>query len=375
MPKPYQEDVVLDPRLKDDWSIQKIWNDSLTFAQAERVYEPRQHIWASEIGKEMHGRYLKMLGTKPEVPYSERVLRKFEAGNMLERHVGFFLVIAGILQEDNKRFEIPECDEHLAISGRPDFQAGGIPKPWKDIISDPMVQMMFRLMPSMEHIGENLHKYFVSQYSGGLKELVYEVKSVNSMLFWAKKDYLQDAYHHHQLQLFTYLKALNKPEGRMLYISKDDLTLVEFPVYLNDEKLEKEWQEDIEKISKHVRSKIEPELPPSIIFDQRKKITFTRDKTKFKTKGAWTSNWQVEWSQYFPTVTGCKDVDEWTSKIKPELKDLNDEHKAKYIQHLQDTDILDENEKVIAKKKSETKAKKKKLDKLSGAIEDLKSSL
>ena len=45
------KDITLDPRLKDVFSLQNIWNESITFGREERKSEPRSHMWATEIGR------------------------------------------------------------------------------------------------------------------------------------------------------------------------------------------------------------------------------------------------------------------------------------------------------------------------------------
>lgn len=251
------------------WSLVSIWNEQLTFRRNERKLEKRDRIWASEIGKNHYERYLKMNAIKPDFDYSERVLRKFEAGNFFERIIGFVLVSAGILIYDNKWYNIPADDDHLEVSVRPDFIAGGKPD-WEKAKKRVSEEMLFKLMPNLGRIAEQLVKEFSERYPNGLKELVFEIKSVNSQVFWAKKDYLQEAYPHHQLQTFTGMKATGLPEGRLLYISKDDLTTAEFSLSLNSVRLNEAYEKDVREMTKYIRQGIEPPKPPSIVFDPEK---------------------------------------------------------------------------------------------------------
>ena len=131
------------------WSIQSIWNDQLTFGREERELKERDHIWASELGKSYYERYLKMTAVKPDFDFDERTLRKFEAGNFFERIIGFVFVCAGILKEDNKWAEILSDDEHLRVTGKPDFVAGGKPD-WKRVKEHISEEMLFKLMPNLE---------------------------------------------------------------------------------------------------------------------------------------------------------------------------------------------------------------------------------
>ena len=163
-----------------------------------------------------------------------------------------------------------------------------------------------------------------------MEDLLYEVKSIHSAVFWAKKDYLKETYPHHLMQTFTGMKATEIKEGRILYISKDDYTMKEFPLYLNDSNLEKLWHDDVKLMAKYIREGIIPTKPENLIYDKRKKIRFQHKKVKHIINGAYTINWQIEWSNYLPTITGFKSADEWKASIKDELKAKNDDIKEKF---------------------------------------------
>jgi len=312
----------------EGWSVQGIWNTQLTLQRKDKKLEPREHIWASEIGKNHYERYLKMTGVKMDFDYDERTLRVFAAGDFFERIIGYVLIVSGLLKYDNKWYEIPADTEHLRISVKPDFIAGGKPdwaKVKKELDSNPL----FVLMPTIERIARALVDELSAKYPDGLKDLVYEIKSVNSMVFWAKKDYLSDAYPHHKMQLFTGMKATKLPEGRILYISKDDLTTAEFPLRLDDPKLNKLWEDDVMLMTKYIREKKEPPKPQEIIFDESKSVKFQMDKKSYKTKGMYVPNWEIGWSMYLPTITGCKSKEEWEEKMDKMIKPMNDELKEK----------------------------------------------
>lgn len=320
------------------WGIVQIWNEHLTFGRDKRELKPRDYLWASELGKNHYERWLKMTAIKPDFDFPERVLRKFEAGNFFERIIGFVLMSSGILIHDNKPMEIPEDDDHLRISVRPDFVAGGKPdweKAKKDIEENPL----FSLMPALGRIAEQIVAQFSKDYPDGLKKLVFEIKSVNSMVFWAKKDYLRDAYPHHALQCLAEMKATGLDEGRILYISKDDLTTAEFPIYIDDPDLNKLYEEDVRTMTKCIRDNVAPPKPDSVIFDKDKKLRFQFNKKKEIIQGCYCPNWQIEWSNYITQITGLAGntqeevVIKWKYSLKAEIKEKNeklkDEFKAK----------------------------------------------
>lgn len=313
-----------------NWTLQDIWNEELIFSRKKQL-TPRTHIWASELGKNYYERYLKMNAVEMDFNYDERTLRKFEAGNFFERIVGFVLMSAGLLKHDNKWYQIPE-GKHLAVSVKPDFIAGGKPD-WEETEKKLKDNMLFDLMPSLGRIAHKLVKTLSEKYPDGLNDLVYEIKSVNSMLFWSKKDYLKEAYPQHQLQAYAEMKATNLPEARLLYISKDDLTVAEFPLFLNDKELESRYEEDLTKMSEFVRTNTEPPKPDFIVFDSKKKLRYQKDKKKKVITGCWVPNWEVGWSNYISRITGFegktrKEVeDKWRGSLLKELSELNDKLK------------------------------------------------
>lgn len=317
------------------WSLVEIWNAQLTFGREKKELKKRNRIWASEIGKDHYERWLKMNAIKPDFDYDERILRKFEAGNFFERIIGFVLMSSGLLIHDNKWYEIPEDKKHLMISVKPDFIAGGNPN-WEKAKEQVNEELLFQLMPNLGRIAQQLVKEFSKQYPNGLENLVYEIKSINSQIFWAKKDYLQEAYPHHQLQTFTEMKATKLPEGRILYISKDDLTVAEFAVSLDDEKLNELYEKDVRAMTKYIRKGIEPPKPKNVIFDPRAKLKFQYDKERQIIEGCYVENWQIGWSNYISKITGIKGKtqtevsDKWRLKIKDEIKIRNDELKEKF---------------------------------------------
>lgn len=317
-----------------DWSIQTIWNEVLSLAD-EREFKPREHIWASEIGKNFFERYLKMTGVKPDLEYPKRVLRVFCAGDFYERLMGYILVTAGILKHDNKRYEVPATETTLMVSVKPDFIAGGKPD-WEKVRKDLEENPMWNFFPKLKLIAEKLVAQLNEKFPQGLSDLVYEIKSVNSQLFWSKKHYLQEAYPHHAMQLHTEMKATGLPEGRLLYVSKDDLTILEFPLYLLDEEREKLWLADVQQMTHYIKTRTSPPPPQEIVFDKRKKITFQHKKLKYIIQGCYTHNWEIERSMYFPTIMTAlgkeevKDTKKWIESLKPDLKEMNDKLKEEY---------------------------------------------
>jgi len=320
---------------KTNWGLTQIWNNQLTFGREERKLVKRERIWASEIGKNFYERYLKMNAIKPDFDFDERTLRVFEAGNFFERIVGFVLVSAGILIYDNKWYNIPEDKDHLEVSVKPDFIAGGKPD-WERAKKQVSEELLFQIMPNLGRIAEQLVKELSEKYPEGLTERLLEIKSVNSQVFWAKKDYLAEAYPHHIMQCFTGMKATGIKEGGVFYISKDDLTTAEFIIRLDNENLNEIWEKDVRQMTKYIRDGVEPPKPENVVFDEKKKLRFQYLKEKQVIKGCYTKNWEIGWSNYITKITGTKGKDQkdvaekWERSLKDELSEKNGELKKKF---------------------------------------------
>jgi hypothetical protein len=162
---------------KKEWSIYKIWNNSL-LEREERPVEPRERLWASELGKSVVDNYLKLKGEKPTNPPNARSLRKFEAGNIWEWIVELILKRAGILQ-DAQRWTMYQYPGLLPVSGRLDFTAGGKPdyEKAKRELDGLMLPNVFL------KAGKAIVEYLIKEFPDGLETKVIEVKSVSSFMF------------------------------------------------------------------------------------------------------------------------------------------------------------------------------------------------
>jgi hypothetical protein len=106
--------------------------------------------------------------------------------------------------------------------------------------------------------------------------------------------------------------GLNKEEGRIFYVSKDDLTIFEVEVRMTPELLAK-WSGDREAMSKFYNDKITPEQEPVVIQDEF--------------SGRWKVNYKAK-GQYLTHLTGMTE-EEFDQKVKDELKVLNKGSRSK----------------------------------------------
>jgi hypothetical protein len=307
------------------WSLTELWNGLLT---ESRPSKPRSYIYASELGQSFLDRLLKMREVTVTNPFEPRTLRVFDCGNIFEIEVmERIFKLLGIFISSQERMVI-KTDGLLDVVGKHDPRVGGKINydEAMERINDPNTSDWMK--PRAKAMLEAL----MIKYPDGLQELITEIKSVNSRSFWAHKN--QDevtgffkGYPHHKLQLHTYVKHTGIP-GRLFYISKDDLTLMETPVQIGDKELEKLWIADVTKMTElYNESQFRPLLQKNengtvTIADwlreyQEPNILWNEEKQEFE------KNWKASWSSYLTLVTGMKDSDEWEASMADELKQAN----------------------------------------------------
>jgi len=286
------------------WGFAQIWNQSLEEGKAERVLEPRNKIWAFEIGGAYVDRFLKMTAVQPSNPFNPRSLRKFEAGNIWETIVGYVLSRAGILIKKQEWLSY-QYDGLFPVTGKLDFLAGGKPD-YEKVFS--VINKEFDWLPEfISRATKKIVQRLQEQYPEGLENIILEIKSCSSFMFekYEKKDTANPS---HKLQLFHYLKAKNMPEGHIVYISKDDARLLEVGVF-NPSPIEEEYKKDIEYMTDCVSSNQRPPLEKPIVFD--------------KEWGTFSANYKVGYSSYLTYLYGLQNQKEFDDKYKPTVERWN----------------------------------------------------
>lgn len=277
------------------WGFAEIWNKALE-KDNDRPLVKREHLWASELGKAPLDVYLHMNGEVPSNLPNARARRKFEAGNVFEWIISLILKRAGILINDQLACE-HQYQGLLKVTGRCDFIAGGVPDFTKAI--DELTEL--GLPQVFLDASEEMKEYFEQNYPNGLEKKPIEIKSVSSFAFEALEA-RQKALSGHRLQLFHYLKSLGYKEGMLVYISRDDMRIMEFHIRLDDKELEQEYRAAIEKLSYHFQQKIEPEKEEPVIFDEE--------------AGKFSVNLKVAYSMYLKKVYGIADQTEFDDKYR-----------------------------------------------------------
>jgi hypothetical protein len=198
--------------------IQNLINTAIKEENDARPEKEQRHWYISRLGQCPTGQYLERLGREPDAPFDDRTLRVFKCGTIFEDFVTK-LVAQTIDGESSTQFHVE--NQALDISGYVDL---------------------------------------VLNYSNGLT-VPYEIKSKHSKAFWYM---LKEgrAQRHHEIQLWWYLKLMNLPLGMIVYVSKDDLAIKEYPVQLDDLELAEEAQSQLQALNEAWSTKQVPEPLP-----------------------------------------------------------------------------------------------------------------
>lgn len=294
----YQKDNMNDTL---SWSVSQIWNDSL-LRQNRRPIEPRDYIWASEMGGSMIDRYLKMQGVKPSNERDERSIRKFQAGNMTEWLICFVLKRAGILQNTQEYIK-HQYPGMLKVTGRLDILAGGKPDWERAAAAVNDLDMPEFMATASRAIVDDLK----TKYGQELKTIVIEVKSVASTMFDRYESTRKPAPNH-AMQIYHYLVGKQMDEGHILYFSKDDCRMVEIPIHLATP-YEDAYRRDIETITEYYNRKEQPPKEDEVVFNIE--------------RGKFAMNFKVEYSDYITMLYGYPHANDFRDKWKKRVDQWN----------------------------------------------------
>ena len=203
--------------------------DIVNAAVADKREKKEQVSWhPSKLGSCLRGAYLERMGVEPDEPLDDRTLRVFSVGKIFEDWFVEKLIQTGRgPEEDNKE---SEGYFHPSIQVRIENKEFGCTG-----YADLMVET-----------------------KEGKK--VYEIKTKHSRAFWYMSKEGKPMRQHEQ-QLWTYLESLEVEEGGLVYISKDDLTIAEFPVSRSNKELANEVKEQFSLLNKAWEAKDMKLLP------------------------------------------------------------------------------------------------------------------
>jgi len=183
-------------------AIQELINDSVRDDESKEM----TNWYVSKLGSCMRGHYLKRAGKEPDEPLEDRVYRIFSVGNQMEDW------LVGLIMDhedvDNAETQVRVEDEDLDISGYADLK--------------------------------------IEQ---GDDERLYEIKTKNSNAFHYMRKKGEGAMRQHEMQLWTYLYLLDIEKGSIIYLSKDDLSILEYVIWRDDESLKDEVLSELELLN------------------------------------------------------------------------------------------------------------------------------
>jgi hypothetical protein len=235
----------------NDFSIQSV----LQKAVQPKENRPKTSWWASDMGKCLSGAFYARQGI-PQAPIDDRTLRVFSIGSHFEKWVIDNIKEAGwegveFSQPDT--FRLTEFD----LSVRPDlvctFEGGGS-KPWRNC--EPCSKSRHDQCDRTCDCKHQDHKP---------RKIVYEIKTVHSKKFWWMEKKGEGADRHYLMQLWWGMKAVGADEGRLIYLSKDDLAIAEFPLFITDPDISKACLHDISVLNEAWKTQKAPTPQPDMI--------------------------------------------------------------------------------------------------------------
>jgi len=197
------------------YTIQQSISDQLRKENEERNEDRSEQTswWPSSLGSCLTGAWLQRNGGERE-PFDDRTLRVFKVGNIFEKFVVDTVTKQDVEFEEQVRLEWPEQN----VTGYADL-----------VVTKP------------EH-------------------LLYEIKSKQSRGFWYMEKSGQPG-RHNAYQTWIGAKILDIDEARLIYVSKDDLAIMEFVIRKDDKELEAEVMQQLDLLNEAQKTGVAP--PPA----------------------------------------------------------------------------------------------------------------
>lgn len=285
--------------MKEQWTVASLWNKALD-AVPPRKHEPRERLWASELYGSDIDIVLKLRGEQPTNPPDARALRKMDAGRMIEDFVEEVLRRAGILKSSQDRIAFKDPDL-LEISGKLDFLAGGVP-------DKAMIQKLIDEIPDDSSFKKRILTILRDNLSGSeLDTKILEIKSA-ALFTFNKVEATGRPLNGHGLQAYHYARN-GKMEAAIVYICRDDMRMIEIPIFPYMEDLEEQYMTKIKTITQYHKSGELPPLEPLSHYDEE--------------FGKFSTNFKVQYSPFLTKLYGFQHPEEyggpkgmWSKKVK-----------------------------------------------------------
>lgn len=207
------------------------------------------HWRASRLGQCLRGVYLERLGKPPDKEFDERTLRVFSVGKQFENWV---------IDKITKTLPKEDWDTQI-VTSLPDLDAEG-------------------------------HPDLVLKKDG----IIYELKTVHSKKFWYMTKLNGQPDEHYLKQLMFYLMATGYKEGRLLYMSKDDLAIAEYVLFADDLKIRDSVTNELTILNEAMKTGNMPDPEPAIVDG---KVNWKAKYCNWHQQCLGNKNWLVEASK------------------------------------------------------------------------------
>ncbi len=291
-------------------NLVSLWNE--TVVSESKPIKQRDYLYASEIGKSDIDAYLAMKGEKPTNAPDLRSKRKFDVGNLFEGIVANVLDRAGVVVWLPKKLKrIRGIEKGMVdVSGRFDILLDGKADMEKAKAEAEKELAALKVDNPFEEYRLGKMIAIADRVIKSGKELVFdmvltEVKSLSLMMFNSIET-SEQPIETHAMQLFHYTrysKFLTNKIGRLFYVCRDDIRLIEFAISDNPEsKYGKMYMESLKRKSEAYKKDKMP---------AKEKMLVTKN-------GKSTTNFNVAYSSYLTKLHGYANHeeyrDDWSGK-------------------------------------------------------------
>lgn len=295
------------------WNFRTVWDAA--FEEMTDKCEKRDYIYASEIAYPFVEVWLKMNGTPFTNAPTSAARRKMEAGKLLEMVATSILLRSGILNRTQEKIDYALSTDLLSVHGKCDFVTNEKIDVEQSKQFAYLVQQMVDLLGMPEiyaKMADEMTKTLVSMTEANpglsLRQYIIEAKSVSAFVYDLIE--AQNAPNTtHKMQIFHYLHGKGIHEGKVMYINRDDVRLLEMPVK-DDEATMTDYKSWIEKMTWYYKSNEQPPIEPL--------ITFNPETFKF-----YKNTMGVEWSRYLTMLYGYESPQHYRDHITPMVKSMN----------------------------------------------------
>lgn len=202
--------------MEEQFSVQSLISSHLRKKTRGEEKREIKSWYASGLGGCLTSRYLQRTQETIPTEYDDRTLRVFASGKHFEDWL--VEILKAEIGDKSCQTQVRCEDEELNLTGYADF-----------LVTTPLGN-----------------------------KIVYECKTKHSRAFFYMKNKGEGPMVQHKMQLWSYLYCLKINEGRLIYIEKDSLSLLEYPIFLADAKLEAIVRDELNELNACLRERHVP---------------------------------------------------------------------------------------------------------------------